>query len=303
MRFIEPIYRPPMEANSMLIQATQSCNWNKCAFCYRSKDYPFLAATPVEIEEQILAQKPFFKADTPIFLVGSNTFALPYGKLKEYLDVINAHCPSHGRLSMFSRVDAIGRKSDGELENLRNSGLTQLYVGTENGNDEALKLMDKGHTRDEAITQLKRLESVGIDYVAFYILGMGGKGTGQRTALDTAEMFNQLKPKRITSTGMTVTPGTGAAELRKAGKFADASEREKIQELKTFLENLKIDTYYDGLHYLNPIHYKLKMSDEATRNHVLADIERILENYSESEIERAVDRSAKEESCRPKRLE
>lgn len=302
MRFIEPIYRPPMEAKAMLLQATQSCNWNKCNFCYRSKDYPFLAATPAEIEEQIIAQKPFFRADTPIFLVGSNTFALPYKKLKEYLDVINAHYPQHGRLSMFSRIDAIGQKNDNELKELHNSGLTQLYVGTENGNNEALKLMNKGHTREDAIIQLKRLENIGIDYIAFYILGMGGKGTGQQTAIDTAEMFNQLKPKRITSTGMTVTESTGAAELRKAGQFTDASEKEKIQELKTFLKNLKIDTYYDGLHYLNPLHYKLKMSDSETKNHVLTDIDRILENYSAEEIERAVDRPGMEESCRPELL-
>lgn len=299
MRFTEPIYRPPMEAKAMLLQATQSCNWNKCNFCYRSKDYPFLAAKPEELEEQILAQKPFFVPETPIFLVGSNTFALPARKLKAYLDVINKHFPNHGRLSMFSRVDAIAAKSDEELADLRKAGLTQLYVGTENGNNQALALMNKGHTAEEAIKQLKRLENANIDYVAFYILGMGGKGTGQQTALDTAAMFNQLKPRRITSTGMTTTEGTGAATLRAEGKFTDAPEREKIEELRTFLENLTIDTYYDGLHYLNPVHYRLKNSDKTTKAEVLADIDRILENYSDAEIERAVNRPEMEEACKP----
>lgn len=301
MRFTEPIYRPPMEANAMLLQATQSCNWNKCNFCYRSKDYPFLAAKPEELEEQLIKQRPYFPADTPIFLVGSNTFALPYRILKSYLDIISKYFPEHSRLSMFSRIDAIAAKTDEELKQLKNSGLTQLYVGTENGNNKALALMNKGHTREEAIKQLKRLEKAGIDYVAFYILGLGGKGTGQETALDTAEMFNQLKPKRITSTGMTVTEGTGAAALRNQGKFIDATEKEKIEELQTFLKNLKIETYYDGLHYLNPLHYKLKTSDAKTKEAILNDIERILTNYTENEIEEAINRAEMEDACKPEK--
>lgn len=258
-----------------------------------------MAARPEELEEQILNQKAFFVPETPIFLVGSNTFALPQRLLKGYLDVISKHFPRHGRLSMFSRIDAIAAKSDVELAELREAGLTQLYVGTENGNDDALRLMNKGHTREEAIRQLKRLENAGIDYVAFYILGMGGKGTGRQTALDTAAMFNQLKPRRITSTGMTVTEGTGAAELRAAGLFKDAPEREKIEELRIFLENLKTDTYYDGLHFLNPLHYRLKNSDTETKVKILEDIDRILENYSDDEIEQAVNRPEMEEACKP----
>lgn len=302
MRFIEPIYRPPMEAKSLLLQATQSCNWNKCAFCYRAKDYQFLAAKPEELEEQILAQKAFYTPETPVFLVGSNTFALPFRMLRDYLEVINRHFPQHGRLSMFSRVDAIAAKTDEELAELKKLGLTQLYVGTENGNDAALSLMNKGHTAEEAIRQLKRLEKAGIDYVAFYILGMGGKGTGQQTAKDTAAMFNQLKPRRITSTGMTVTEGTGAAGLRESGKFMDAPEREKIEELRTFLENLETDTYYDGLHYLNPVHVRLKNSDKETKARVLAELDHLLATYSDAEIERAVNRPEMEESCKPEHL-
>ena len=302
MRFIEPIYRPPLEANSLLIQATQSCNWNKCNFCYRDKNYPFMAAKPEEVEEQLLKLAPLYPPDTPVFLVGSNTFALPYRMLESYLQIINRRIPEHGRVSMFSRIDAIASKSDEELRKLREQGLSQLYVGTENGNDAALALMNKGHTAAEAVIQLKRLEKAGIDYVAFYILGMGGKGTGQQTALDTAAFFNQLHPRLIGSTGMTVTEGTGAWELRKNGKFEDASEREKIMELKTFLENLRTDTSFNTRHYLNPLHFHLKNSDTARKEQILAEIDRILNTYSEEELEKAIDRPRMEESCKPELL-
>lgn len=298
-RFIEPIYRPPLEANSLLIQATQSCNWNKCNFCYRDKNYPFQAATPEEIEIQLRKLAPLYPPDTAVFLVGSNTFALPFRKLEIYLQIINEFIPDHGRISMFSRIDAIASKSDEELRKLRELGLTQLYVGTENGNDAALALMSKGHTAAEAVIQLKRLEAAGIAYVAFYILGMGGKGTGQQTALDTAVFFNQLHPRLIGATGMTVTEGTGAWELRKNGQFKDASEREKIMEIRTFLQNLKTETTFNTMHYLNPVHFNLRNADKAKKKQILAEIDRILATYSEEELEKAIDRPRLEESCKP----
>lgn len=303
MRFIEPIYRPPMEADSMLLQATQSCNYNKCGFCYRNRNYPYKAATPEELEAQIIAQKRHFAPDTPVFLVGSNTFALPFRKLEEYLKIINKHLPDHGRVAMFSRVDAIAEKTDAQLQALRNLGLTQLYVGTENGNDAALALMNKGHTSAESLEQLKRLEKAGMDYVAFYILGMGGKGNGRQSALDTAAMFNQLHPRRITTTGMTVTEGTPAWELRNKGEFTDASEKEKVEELKLFLENLNTPTYFDTTHYLNPLNFKLKNSDAARKQQILAELARILETYTEEELEKAVNRPELEASCKPEKFQ
>lgn len=258
-----------------------------------------MAAKPEEIEEQLLKLAPLYPPDTPIFLVGSNTFALPYRMLAAYLEIIEKFLPQHGRVSMFSRIDAIASKSDKELRKLRTLGLTLLYVGTENGNNAALSLMNKGHTAAEAVIQLKRLEAAEISYVAFYILGMGGKGTGQQTALDTAAFFNQLNPWLIGSTGMTVTEGTGAWELRKNGQFEDASEREKIMELKTFLQNLKTDTSFNTMHYLNPLHFHLRNSDAVKKEQILSDIERILTTYSDEELEKAINRPQMEEACKP----
>ncbi|MDE5833818.1 MAG: radical SAM protein [Desulfovibrio sp.] len=301
MKFAEPVYRPPMEANSLLLPVTQSCNWNKCNFCYRLKNYPFLATTPKDLEEEILSQKVFYSPDTDIFLVGSNTFALPTRMFREYFDVINRLLPGHGKISMFSRVDAIASKSDEELAELKKLGVSQLYVGTENGNDAALALMNKGHTVAEAIEQLKRLDKAGIAYTLFYIIGMGGKGAGQQCAVDTANLFNSVNPVRIVSTGMTVTEGTGAAKMRDEGTFVNAPEREKIEELRAFLQNLKVDTFYDGVHYLNPLHFRFQTSDEKSRAAVLAEIDRVLNSYTDEDLESAINRKEMEEACKPAR--
>lgn len=299
MKFAEPVYRPPMESHSLLLPVTQSCNWNKCNFCYRLKDYPFLITTPDDLEQEILSQKPFYPSDTDIFLVGSNTFVLPMRMFREFFAVIRKYYPKAGKISMFSRIDAIADKSDEDLRELEELGVSQLYVGTENGNDEALDLMNKGHNAAEAIEQLKRLDAAGISYTVFYIIGMGGKGAGRKSALETAALFNQLNPVRIVSTGMTVTEGTGAAKLQEEGRFVQASEREKIEELRLFLQELKVDTFYDGIHYLNPLHYRFQTSDTDVRNRILADIDEILAKYSDSELETAINRRQMEEDCKP----
>lgn len=299
MKFAEPVYRPPMESNSLLLPVTQSCNWNKCNFCYRLKDYPFLITTAEDLEQEILSQKPFYPPNTDIFLVGSNTFVLPMRKFREFFEVIHKYYPKAGKISMFSRIDAIADKSDADLKELKELGVSQLYVGTENGNDEALDLMNKGHNAAESIEQLKRLDAAGISYTVFYIIGMGGKGAGKKSALETAALFNQINPVRIVSTGMTVTEGTGAARLQKEGKFVQASEREKIEELRLFLQELKVDTFYDGIHYLNPLHYRFQTSDADTRAKILANIDEILAKYSDSELEAAINRRQMEEDCKP----
>lgn len=299
MKFAEPVYRPPMEANSLLLPVTQSCNWNKCNFCYRLKDYPFLITTADDLEQEILSQKPFYPPDTDIFLVGSNTFVLPMRKFREFFAVIRKYYPKAGKISMFSRIDAIAAKSDADLRELKELGVSQLYVGTENGNDEALDLMNKGHNSAEAVEQLKRLDAAGISYTVFYIIGMGGRGAGKKSALETAALFNQISPVRIVSTGMTVTVGTGAAKLQKEGKFIQASEREKIEELRLFLQELKVDTFYDGIHYLNPLHYRFQTSDSEAKKKILADMASILAKYSDSELEAAINRRQMEEDCKP----
>lgn len=297
--FSEPVYRPPWEENSILLPVTQSCTWNRCKFCYRSKEYPFRIAPVDAFEKAIEAQRGHFAPDTPVFLVGSNNFALSANRLNQFLDAIDRQMPDHGRVSMFSRIDAIAAKSDEELRQLAARGPMHLYVGTENGNDAVLELMDKGHTAGEAARQLKRLDEAGIAYTVFYILGLGGRDMGIKAGKDTAELFNQLHPERIVTTGMTVTDGTGAREMEEAGEYVQASEREKLLELRAFLETLTVDSFYDGMHALNPVHYRFRTGDAGLKAQVLADIDRILDEYSESELEDAIQRKALEEQCRP----
>lgn len=291
--FTEPVMRPPQEAHSLLPRATQGCSYNACRFCYVSRGYPFMAVTPEQLEQEILAQKPFFPDDAPVYLTGSNPFALPTRMLKGYLAVLRRHFPRFSRASMQSRIADIAGKSAEELRELCELGLRHLYIGTENGNDAVLRLMNKGHSAAEAVEQLLRLDEAGMTYTTFYVIGMGGKGMGAACGEATARMFNQTHPQRITSTGMTIFPNTPLAEMAARQEFVEASEREKIEELRVFLDALTVDTFYDGIHYLNSLNYRFATKDAQARRRILEDIDDVLRSCTDEELELMVSRHLK----------
>ncbi|MBD5646575.1 MAG: radical SAM protein [Desulfovibrio sp.] len=293
MKFTEPPMRAPQEIRSLILQATQGCTYGKCNFCYTSRGYLFMAVKPEEMEKAAIAMKPYFPSTTPIYLTGANPFALPTWKLKQYIAVLRRHFPHFSRISLQSRIGDIAKKSDAELAELCRLGLSHLYIGTENGNDEALALMNKGQTEQETVEQLKRLDKAGFTYTTFYILGMAGRGKGQQSAKATAAMFNQVHPRMITSTAITPFARAPIAEMVKTGEFAMPSEREMIEELRTFLAELNIDTFYDGIHYLNPLNYRFEVGDPLQKQHVLDDIDQVLASCSDEELEAMVNRKAK----------
>lgn len=292
MRFTEPPMRPPQEARSLLPVVTQGCAYNKCKFCSVSKGYRFMAATPEELESQLKGLQAYYPPDTPVYLCGSHPFALPPRMLKEYFNILRKYFPRFSRVSMQSRIPDIGRKSMDELRELKELGLGHLYIGAENGNEEVLAMMDKGHTARETVRELNRLNEAGISFTNFYVLGLGGKGKGAASALATADMFNKVNPQRITTTGLTLLPNTEVAQMAARGEYEEASEREKIEELYLFLSNLKTDSFYDGIHYLNPVNYRFSNRDTAVKERILADIRETLESYTDAELELMVNRES-----------
>lgn len=282
--------RPPQEAHSLLLRATQGCAYNRCLFCNISRGYSFMWIPTAQLEMGAMAAKAYYPPDTRIYLTGSNPLYLPARQLEEYLAALRRQFPLFSRVSMQARIADVAAKSLPELFSLREMGLSHLYLGVENGNDKTLVLMKKGQTARNVIEQAARLDMAGISYTMFYVLGLGGKGMGGECGVDTADMFNQTHPARITTTGLTIFPNSPLSRLIQKGKFEEASEREKIEELAAFLAELKVDTIYDGIHYLNPLNYVFRNTDAAKKSEVLADIQDALATMSDAELELMVNR-------------
>lgn len=292
MTFEETAFRPPMEVNSVLVRGTQSCTWNKCKFCYMSQGYKFKHATLEYMEEEILRQKKYISPGSGVFIIGSNPFTLSFEILKGYADLLRKHFPHFKEISMHSRLSDIRQKTDKELHDLYDLGFRHLYIGTENGNDEALRIMDKGHSVEEACEILARLDNIGIEYTCQYIIGMAGKGTGTRCGIDTAQFINRINARCVMSTGLTVFSGSELPDMVARGEFVETSEKEKLEEMLVFFETLAADVFFEGIHYLNPLRYRFRTGDRDNKNRVIADIKKYLDKYSEEELEEIVNREA-----------
>lgn len=289
-RFTEPMYRHPLDANALLVRATQGCSWNKCRYCYVSRGYRFMAATPEEVEEDVKANAGRYPAGTNVWIVGSNPFCLPTKKLLEYIKIIRKYYPKFSEASMQARVTDIAAKSLEELRELRDAGVGNLFVGMESGDEETLRLLNKGHTAALTLEQFARLNEVDLGFSALYMLGGAGAGRGERNGRATAALLSQVRPKMISTTGLTVFPGTPLVEMREKGLYREATEQEKVQELLTFVEHLDQSTLLYSMHYLNPVHFMVTLPDAKER--IVQGLRTFLAENSAEDIEGMVNRAS-----------
>ena len=65
LTYEEPLFRPPSEAHSLILQPTIGCSWNRCAFCEMYTTKKFRIRDIGEVKEEINILK--LDAKTVIF--------------------------------------------------------------------------------------------------------------------------------------------------------------------------------------------------------------------------------------------
>ena len=197
MHFTGTIWRPPYEAESLLLEVTAGCTHHKCKFCTLYHDLPFrfrlspLRDIEADLQEaQLYAADPIAKLSARlqglpkpdsvkrVFLVGANPFVLHFRRLKEIAELIRRYLPACESIGCFARVTDVGLKTDGELSELRELGFDGLSIGVESGSDAALAFMNKGYLSGEIIRQTARLDRAGIAYCFMYLAGLAGAVQG-----------------------------------------------------------------------------------------------------------------------------
>ncbi len=290
-RFTEPEYRHPLDANALLVRVTQGCTWNRCNYCYVSRDYKFAFVTYEEMEEQLRAKAGRYPATTKVWMVGSNPLVLPTERLLKYIEQIRRYFPHFSEIAMQSRVTDVRRKSMEEIKELRSAGIDELFLGVESGDEDILKMLNKGASAQTALEQMHRLNEAGMGIVPMYMIGGGGAGTWERNAGKTAALLNQVRSRMISTTGLTVFKGTPLWEMRAAGTFHEAPEAEKVREMLEFIRHLEVETLLYCNHYLNPVHFTAELPRDKEK--ICAGLERFLRENTPEEIEDMVGRRFK----------
>ena len=163
MHFTGRTWRPPYEASSCIIQATSGCTYNKCSFCNLYKDEEFHLQSMQDFEadlEEIKGYQPYARR---LFFTGANPFALSYEKLKLRVLTVRDYLIKCQSIAMFASIRDIKNKEIWQLKKLRAMGVNGLSIGTETGDEDTLRLANKGYTGDDILKQCQKLDEAGIE--------------------------------------------------------------------------------------------------------------------------------------------
>jgi len=241
IQYDEPLFRPPAEANSAIVQATIGCSWNQCAFCEMYTSKKFRVRDPGEVKNDIQLLAGMYKNCRRVFIADGNAFVLSAGKLLPLLKEINTYFPKLQRISSYALPKDILQKTSEELLMLRNAGLKLLYIGIETGDDELLQMIGKGETYTTTLQGISKAHEVGIDTSIMIINGLGGKTFSYQHALKSAQIINELNPKYLSTLTLSLPFGQQHYETRFKGEYIQQTWKELFEELHLFIQNLNVE--------------------------------------------------------------
>ncbi len=241
MKYTGTTYRPPLEANTPLLQVTTGCAHNECTFCTMYKDIPFTTEHMDQIKKDLNELKMRFGKLSRIFLVNGDAFVLSTRRLSAIAEAIIEVFPDMETISMYASIRNIRDKSDQDLLALKNLRINDLWVGLETGHADTLTYLNKGYSLEEAYGQLGRLNQVDIRFNGIFMLGIAGTGKGQANARDTAALINETKPQLVGFTSLGVFPGSQLEVDVNKGLFTTATELEVLEEEKALLEQITVE--------------------------------------------------------------
>ena len=254
MHYTGPIFRPPVEAmlGTKLLQVTVGCAHNDCNFCTMYSSVNFTTEPITQIEEDIKELRATYKHIKRIFLVNGDAFVLSAKRLKQISDKIIEYIPEIEVITMYASITNIKNKTDEELAMMKELRINDLWMGTETGNREALELINKGHTLEEAYEQLERLNKFGIRHDDGFMLGVAGHQKGIQNAIDTANLINKTKPSIIWFGTLGLFEGSKMHKDAQDGTFIPATEIEILEEELKILELIDLENVpFYGIHPTN----------------------------------------------------
>ena len=266
LAYVEPVFRPPSEARSLILQLTLGCSWNKCTYCamYRGKEY---RVRPVD---EVVAEIRTAAANTPgvhrVFLADGDALAAPSEAIERVLVEIREKLPSVNRVGIYADSSSILDKGADELKRLGGLGLGIVYFGPETGDAETLKAIRKGTTVARQLEACRVVGAAGIKLSAMVLLGLAGIDGAERHARATGRFLVEAAPNYAAALTVTPVPGTELFSAVVDGSFDLPDRWGMLRELEWMLEEME---GYRGLfhanHASNYLPLKLRMPKDRER--------------------------------------
>ncbi|KAF2992450.1 radical SAM protein [Methylocystis sp. MJC1] len=268
IHYVEPVYRPPSEADSLILPITNGCSWNRCTFCemYTAPQKRFRPRDERETLESIKRCGDQFGGEAKrVFLADGDAMTLSTRRLVSVLEAIRRDLPGVRRVSSYCLPRNVRKKSAAELRELKELGLSLVYVGAESGDDEVLARVDKGETFATTREALEKLQEAGVKRSVMILNGLGGKALSRQHALNSAALMNAAQPEFLAT--LVVSFPYGDARLR--GNFPGWEPLdilELMQEMELFLSALELKrTVFRSDHASNWLVLKGTLGADKTR--------------------------------------
>ena len=239
MRYEGRLYRPPSEADALIVQATIGCSWNHCTYCdmYREKTFRVRALAET-LEDLDRAAADAFTPVEKLFVADGDALVLEMDHWLPLLERARSRFPHLRRVSCYAMARNILAKSDAELRELREAGLSLLYIGPESGDDPTLKKIAKGDDAAAHVEAARRAHAAGMEISVIALLGIAMDRSAEH-ARATAKLVTDMNPEYFSALTVTVVPGTPLATLAKRGRFEVPPVPSLLGELRTMVAEAK----------------------------------------------------------------
>lgn len=241
MRYEGDIYRPPSEAYSLLVQVTIGCTHNACTFCKMFKSKKFRVRPLEEVLEDLAWARKRYSRVERMFLCDGDALALSNRRLMPILEYIKDNFPECERVTIYGRANDVNKKTEEEMKELFDAGITMVYIGAESGSDKVLKDVNKGVTRQELIDAARKIEDCGMEASVTFISGLAGKDGWEDHAIQTGTMITEMNPSYVGLLTLIVEPNVPMFDDIQSGKLKLLSPEEVMEETLLMLEHTHVD--------------------------------------------------------------
>ena len=242
LHYDEPLFRPPSEANSLILQVTFGCTWNKCSFCEMYSSKIFKAKDENEILSEIDTIAKLQPDIRKVFLADGNPMALSTKRLLKILSAIRVAFPKVRSVSTYSLPSNLISKSADELKCLREAGLKMVYVGIESGDDEVLNMINKGETYASTAEGLLKAKEAGIKLSVIILNGVAGLDYSKQHAVNSARLLNLVQPEFASVLVLSFPFGIERYKQKFNGEYVPMNIPELLQEMKEFISHTTLES-------------------------------------------------------------
>jgi len=243
MDYIEPLFRPPSEARSLILQVTNGCSWNRCTFCemYTAPQKKFSVKPQSEIEQELQQVANNGYPVRRVFLADGDAMTLSFRRLREILLAIRQYLPNVQRISSYCLPRNLKNKSVEELAELQQLGLSLMYVGCESGDDLVLEKIDKGENYASSLDALHKIKQAGMKSSVMILNGLGGQQYSEQHAINSAKLMNEAQPEFLSTLVVSFPGGIERFQQGFGGEFQPLTQQQLFQEMEILLDTLTLE--------------------------------------------------------------